>query len=446
MSTADAGDDGPARSNAAAVFGDWTVTPMVVGAGVRVVSVTPDSKPSLREAVAAARAGDEVRLAAGTYLLTGGNLTLAASGTAAHWIALRGPAEGAPAIVDLGGGGELGIAGSYVLLEGVEIVHGGGNNLHVAPRTATVHDVIVRRCHIHGLASGPGAAIKVNRNNDARAGVERIYLEDNDCSEAIGNALIDGVGVHQAVARRNHLHDNAKGSHGIFFKGGSSEILIEGNLIQRIRGNAALQLGGNTGPAFFDPAHPDQEGVDQLARNNVIADCDDSIFEVRGVRRGRIDHNTVLTHTGFAILRFAKGNVSGGGSCGNDEIEFGNNLVLSEGAAPQFARNDAGSVHLSFGPTLWGGTFANSSSPGEGIPRFPRPGDVVVDAARLRSILVDPSVEGATSVADAMSRCRPVRGSPARAAGAPDAAWVPTDASSTPRSKAKPTLGALEGD
>lgn len=442
-STASRGDEKKAAAKAGSPFGDWTTVPAVVGVDGP-VDVGPDSDFALREAVSKVGPGIEIRLASGTYALRGGNLTVFASGTAERWIAVRGPETGPPAILDFGGNGEFGIAGSYVLLEHVEVMHGGGNNVHITPRTETIHDVIVRDCRIHALSTGPGAAIKVNRNNAANAGVERIYLVGNDCSEAIGNALIDGVGVHQAVARGNHLHDNAKGSHGIFFKGGSSEILIEANLIRGIRGNAALQLGGNTGPDFFDPAHPDREGVDQLARNNLIVGGDDAIFEVRGVLRGRIDHNTVVTETGFAILRLAKGSAAGGGVSTNDDIAFVNNLVLSTSGSPQYARNDAGDVRLTFGPTLWGGTFSNSGSPGASIPTFPRPDDVEVESTGLDDVLLDPPVSTEARLAKIWADCAPTFYSPAIRAGGTDAGWVPVDARGRARPTTKPTFGALE--
>ena len=75
----------------------------------------------------------------------------------------------------------------------------------------------------------------------------------NNVSQALSNAVVDGVGVRKTVVRSNKIHDNAVGSHGIFFKGGSSKILIEKNDIYGIRQNAAVQLGGNTGPKFLRP-------------------------------------------------------------------------------------------------------------------------------------------------------------------------------------------------
>ena len=188
-------------------------------------------------------------------------------------------------------GREVRTSGSYVLLKRVVIRNGGGNNLHIAPESGEVRDVVIRKTKIHGLVWGPGAAIKLNRANDYK--VRRVWLIDNNVSQAISNAIIDGVAVRKVAARGNKIHDNVVGSHGIFFKGGSSKILIEENRIWGIRQNAALQLGGNTGPNFWDPGFPLWEGVDQVARRNVIFDFDDSVFEIRGVLRGEIYENEV---------------------------------------------------------------------------------------------------------------------------------------------------------
>lgn len=416
-------------------------TPTVNGVGQRTVNLSPGGGTTLSAALNGAQAGDDIVLAAGTYNGFGGNLRIVNSGTAQSWIRIRG-AAGARPVIDLQGNGEFNIAASFVVLEHVEIINGGGNNVHVAPTTQSITDIIVRDCVVRSLSSGPGAAIKINRNNANNAGVERVYIEDNDLSESISNAIVDGVGVKQAVTRNNDIHDNAVGSHGLFFKGGSSEILIENNLIRGIRQNAALQLGGNTGAGFFDPAFANQEGVDQVARNNFIVDCDDSVFEIRGVLRGKIYNNTVITQSGFAVVRLSFGQTDAGGQSGNDAIEVVNNLIILTGGNPQYARNDGNAGQFTFGPQLWGGDVRNSSSAGAGVPSFPQTGDVVVPAAMTGSVLVNTSFAGLTGLSDALSRYRPVPSSPALSQGSPNAV-APRDVIGQSRSNT-PSLGAFE--
>ena len=381
-------------------------TPEVRGTG-EMLFVPEDL--SLEQAFAAVQPGQTIFLSSGTHTASG-NLVLRNSGTTDNWIRLSGPAELLRPTIDLNGAGELRISGSYVLVEHVEIINGGGNNLHIAPENDDISNIIVRNTVISDLAWGPGAAIKINRNNPQGAGVSRVYIEDNDVSEAIDNAVIDGVGVHKAVARGNWIHDNDQGSHGIFFKGGSSKILIEDNLITGIRGNAALQLGGNTGPGFFDPAHANWEGVDQLARNNLIADFDDSAVEIRGVKNGVVVHNTIVTQTTFAIFRMSAGETNSGGTSGNDDLTISSNVIVGTGGDPQYARNDGGSASIDFGPNLWAGAFHNSGSPTPNVPQFPQAGDVVPGGA-LESVLVDPTTGGYTGPANAIDRYAPDSGS-----------------------------------
>jgi len=391
-------------------------TPIPKGSGA-VVDVAPTD--SLAAAMAAVAAGETLRLLPGNHSVSG-NLVLRNSGTRSQWVRVVA-APGARPVIDLTGSGEFRISASFVLLEGVAIRNGGGNNLHIAPEASSITDIVVRDTVISDLAWGPGAAIKINRNNPQGAGVGRVYLEDNDVSEAIDNAVIDGVGVSRAVVRRNWIHDNDVGSHGVFFKGGSSRILLEDNLVSGIRGNAALQLGGNTGAGFFDPAHADWEGIGQVARNNLIADFDDSAVEIRGVKRGTVVHNTIVTQTSFAVFRMSSGWTNGGGASGNQNLTISSNLIVGTGGDPQYARNDGGAASITFGPQLWAGIFHNSGSATPNVPQFPQAGDVIVGSAELTSVLIDPTTGGQSGLGAAASRYTPTAGSPGLAA----IAWRP---------------------
>jgi hypothetical protein len=346
-------------------------TPKVKG-DLRTIEV--GTGDSLQAAFDSARPGDTIRLASGRHEVTG-NLVMRRSGTEEAWIKIETEPGAERAVIDLNGSGELRLSGSYVALRRVKVRKGGGNNIHVAPEGGDLTHVVVRKTQVRNLVWGPGAAIKVNRNG--KWDVKRVYLLGNDVSQSIANAVIDGVGVRKSVARGNRIHDNAVGSHGIFFKGGSSNILIEENEIWGIRQNAALQLGGNTGPTFFDPKHPNREGVDQVVRRNHVYDFDDSAIEIRGVRRGDVYDNVIETQTSFAIFRLSCGNKSGGGQSGNDAIAIHDNYVAATGD-PQYARNDCGPVDVTFKRQTWQGTFHNSPSPGPGIPAFPRPSDTVI--------------------------------------------------------------------
>jgi len=359
-------------AGAAAAEPSWYRRPKVVG-DLRTITVSPGE--SLQAAFNAALPGDTILLESGRHEVNG-NLVMRRSGTKDAWIKIMTVPGQVRAIVDLNGAGEFRISGSHVLLRRVKIRHGGGNSLHIAPEGADLSNVVVRQVNIRALDWGPGAAVKINRNGQYK--VSRVYLVENNLSQSISNAVVDGVGVRRVVVRGNKIHDNAVGSHGIFFKGGSWQILIEDNQIFGIRQNAAVQLGGNTGPNFFDPLWPQWEGVNQVVRNNHLYDFDDSAFEIRGVRRGWIYGNQVETQTGFAIFRLQCGEIAGGGgSSGNDEIVIRDNVIEASGD-PQYVRNDCGPVDVTFLRQTWIGQFHNSGSPGPNIPSFPLPSDTVI--------------------------------------------------------------------
>ncbi len=414
-------------------------TPIVSGTGLRTINVPTSGSPTLQGAFDSALPGDTIVLAAGTHRFNS-NVVLSRSGNSAAWIEIRG-ADGNRPIIDLQGAGEFRISASYVLLENVEVIGGGGNNIHIAPDSSSISNVIVRDVKVSGLISGPGAAIKINRNNTTSSAVSLVYIENCDVSDAIGNAVIDGVGVIQAVVRDCWIRDNAVGSQGIFFKGGSDGILIENNLISGIRGNAALQLGGNTGASFWNPVQPNFEGVGQVARNNLIADFDDSAIEIRGVSGASVYHNTIVTQSTFAVFRLQNGNNASGGSSDNENVDIANNLVIVvAGGNPQYARNDGSSTSVTFRNQLWSGDLRNSGTPTPGIPTFPIPGDLVV--ASISGLVTNPTATGLTGLADALVRYEPVSGSAALGSG------VPVDVTGgivrATRSATTPSIGAFE--
>ena len=428
----------------------WYTTPTVAGLGARTITVTPGSSPTLQDALDGARPGDVIELASGLHVPTTYNtLLMTSSGNGSSWIAIR-PAAGAQPVVDLQNTGEFRISGSYILVEGLEIKNGKGNNVHVCPTASSVSHVVVRNCRVHHLASEAGAAVKINSDNSVGGSCSYVYVEGCDLTDAIENSTLDCVGVSRCVARHNDVHDNQYGMHGLFYKGGSSDILIEENLVRGIRANAAFQLGGNTEKPYFTPAHPDQEGVNFVIRNNVIADCDDSVFEVRGIDGARTYNSTIITQTSYVIFRFQYGSSSSGSSSiganfgsssSNHGIDIANNLVIATGGSPRYMANDANEGAWTFGPQLWAGSFTNETS--NGGTSLPRDGDVVAAASAEGGVVASPSYSGLAGLDDARARFQLHVGSPALGAGAANTV-APRDMLDQPRHATSPSIGAFE--
>jgi hypothetical protein len=371
---------------------------------------------SLKRAMAEAMPGDVIELRSGTYPAPKG-ASLGRSGRPDAWITIRA-AKGTRPVIDLAGG-ELQLSSSYVLLEGVEVVNGTGNNIHVVPpngRTPITH-IIIRGVRSADMGRGTGAALKIAGlwNNGHGAPAEQIYVEDCDLSGSRDNAIVDAVGVRRSVVRGCWLHDPVKiamRSPGIFFKGGSSEILIERNLVSGIHGNPAIMVGGDTGAKWFDGLHaaPKVEGVNEVVRGNIIADEDDAAVELRGAVGVQVLSNTIVTRSTFAVFRFTWGGSGSGVKIGNQDVLIANNLVIASGAA--YALNDGNAdVSVRFGPQLWAGRFAGARGPG--MPSFPQGEDRVVDHADLGALVASTNDAGLHGIADAVARFTPLPGSPA---------------------------------
>jgi hypothetical protein len=416
----------------------WFRTPEPQGTGARKISVT--SGQSLQEAFDKAKPGDVIEIGSGEYRATNG-VALFNSGTPSQWITVRA-APGATPRINLNNTGSFQIAASNVVVEGLEIVNGKGDNLHISPWKGSIRNIVVRGMKIHSLRTGSGAAIKINRNNPIKADVENVYIEDSDMQQPINNAVVDGVGVTTAVVRNCWIHNPTPGNSGIFFKGGSSRILIEDNLISGIRGNSALMLGGNSGPQYFDPNVPAQEGVDQVARNNIIADYNNSAIEVRGVLRGLIYHNTIVGNSPYAAFRLSYGNNASGGQSSNQQIEISDNLVIHTASTPLlYAWNDGNVGNFSVGPQVWAGLFKQYER--NGLPIFPQSFDKQVGRYDVAKVVRNPSHDGLSGLEDARARYVPVAGSPAIKSGSGDTGTA-RDTLGQLRSASAPSIGAIE--
>ncbi len=423
----------------------WYKTPTVTGAS-RLVRITPGT--NLQTALNAMVPGDILELAAGTYAAPN-YPGIEKSGTASAWVVVRGAAGSRP-VIDLQNSGELHVGASYLLLENVEVRNGKGNNLHVVPRAGAgpLTHVILRNVVSTKMASGTGAAVKAagSWSYGSGAPLDYFYVEGCELAGSPSNAIIDAVAVRHAVVRDCWLHDPINvtlKSPVIFFKGGSSDTLIERNLIEGARGNGAVMVGGDTGGQWFDGLYYSNkiEGVNQVIRNNLIADFDDSAFEIRGVKNAKIHGNTIVTQTSFSIFRLTWGGSGSGVKIGNYGVDIANNLVLTTGR-PSYARNDGNvDATVRFGTQLWGGSFAAGYGPG--VPTFPQPKDVQLGSGTFGAVLVNPSFASFTSRADALARFKLVTTSPAKAKGDPGTA-APVDIVGTVRSTTAPSIGAYE--
>jgi hypothetical protein len=192
------------------------------------------------------------------------------------------------------------------------------------------HHVVLRGNEVAGVGAG-GDCVKVNASDD-------IWVLDNDlhnADTAMGSAQgVDLVGVHRALVRHNHVHD-IQNSQGMFAKGGSSDVVFEQNLVERITSPMSdaigIVLGGVTDRQFFTPADASYEASHLIARNNIVIGADGGGIGAMGCHDCLIADNTLWNtgHTGYAIPLGpgATGMSAGDPVSNNVNLRVFNNLV-----------------------------------------------------------------------------------------------------------------------
>jgi hypothetical protein len=292
----------------------------------------------LTTALANAKAGDEIVLAAGTYAL--GNVNCVANGTAAAPIVVRS-ATALAARIDMTGLEGFKVSGAHWHFEGLD-VHG------VCTNDADCEHAF----HVFGGATG--FVMRGNRVVDFNA-----QLKVNATINGVGNAVIP----HQGLVEYNELYDTharntdapvtklnidtgddwvvrgnvvrdfhrASGgvTYGVFLKSGGHRGLVERNLVicskdvTSATSTIGLSFGGGgtakefCAPAFDATVDCAVEHEDGVMRNNVIAKCSDVGIYVNRGKNSRILFNTLVATSGIDF-RFdtssgeARGNVHAG--------------------------------------------------------------------------------------------------------------------------------------
>jgi hypothetical protein len=286
----------------------------------------PVSNPTeLTAALAAAKAGDTIVLADGSYALTGASCT--ANGTSAAPITVKAANPlGAKIRFDALEGFK--VSGAYWHFEGLDLqgVCADDSNCEHA-------------FHVFGAATGFtlrgnrivdfNAQLKVNSSQDGagkwqtpHAGlVEGNELYDTRARNTSNPTTKLNIDTGDGwIVRANFLHDFQKGggdgvSYGAFMKSGGKNGLFERNLVwcsKAFTGGTRLGLsfgGGGTAPQYCAPAFdagvpcvPEHTGG--IMRNNVILGCSDVGIYLNQAKDTKILHNTLIATSGVDF-RFA---------------------------------------------------------------------------------------------------------------------------------------------
>ena len=125
----------------------------------------------------------------------------------------------------------------------------------------------------------------------------------NDALRPNGATPLDLVGGKRWRIIGNYVHDyggDPNGDYGIFLKGGTSNGVIERNLVicaqDNAPGGATVGIsfgGGGTGYSFCPNQNCDCEDYDSIARNNIVLHCTDAGLHTKRACGSKFYNNTV---------------------------------------------------------------------------------------------------------------------------------------------------------
>ena len=185
---------------------------------------------------------------------------------------------------------------SYVAIQGLELEGASYYGVKLDQAYGPQPGIRLSGLYIHHTGRD---GIKVQQADD-------VVIEDceigftgvRDASNAEG---IDVMGIIGGLIRRNYIHDTA--TNGLFVKGGSRNVLVEANRVERT-GYSGILLGSESDAVFMRNGVL-QEAIDSVARNNIVVDAAYSGLGSIAGENIRFENNTVINaaRVGQAMFR-----------------------------------------------------------------------------------------------------------------------------------------------
>ena len=324
------------------------------------------SVKELRAAVAAARPGSTIRIAAGEY--EGGLYFSDLRGESGRPIMLAAADPEKPPLFRGGANGIHLSKVEHVELRDLDFANARANGVSVdagGARDAPSRHVVLRNLSIRDVG------LRGNEDGIKLSGVDDFLVADCTVERwGAGGSGIDMVGCHRGVVEGCRFAHDGSGGNGVQAKGGSSKITIRANRFDRA-GQRAVNLGGSTGAEWFRPAlgePPFAEASELTVEGNTIHGSDAAVAFV-GVDGALVRFNTIHAPARWAIRILQETTAAGFVPCRNGE--FSRNLV-----AFQSSRWSEGGVNVGPGTEPASFRFADNwwycvDTPERSRPRLP---------------------------------------------------------------------------
>lgn len=152
----------------------------------------------------------------------------------------------------------------YVVIEGFTLKGSTAHGINIddggSYATPSEH-LVLRNLTVAGAGSGG------NHDCIKLSGVDHFFVLDSEAWGCNRGEIIDMVGCHRGLISGNYFHEPV--ASGVQAKGGSADILIQGNVFADIPGRA-VNAGGSTGLEFFRPLDAPHEATRIRVLSNVF--------------------------------------------------------------------------------------------------------------------------------------------------------------------------------
>ena len=154
--------------------------------------------------------------------------------------------------------------------------------------TNMVSNIVVEGNYIHDTKED---GIKIGQADNA-------YVIGNTITKVVGEG-IDFLAVNNGFIVQNDVSYAKSTAAGIFAKGGSTGVVIEGNYVHDIPYGDGICIGGQTGTEYFRPGYTTYEAKNVLVTDNYVEDVARRPVNVKGALDSQIIDNYLVGNPNY---------------------------------------------------------------------------------------------------------------------------------------------------